>query len=104
MIETIDENGIIEIDLQGPLTAVEVSVLKEKLTVQLMDNPGVRLNFSQTGECDALGIQMLCVFSRAAAAQKKTFVLKGDLDCVLDMAVRTGLTPEEYFVLDKKES
>jgi len=104
MIETIDENGIMELVHQGPLTAVQVSALKEKLTGQLMDHPGVRLNFNETWECDALGIQLLCVFSRTAADQKKSFILKGDLDCVMDMAVRIGLTPEDYFVMDKKEN
>ncbi|MBI9092080.1 MAG: STAS domain-containing protein [Desulfobacterium sp.] len=104
MIETIDEKGIVEIVHQGPLTAVQVSALKETLTRQFVDNTGVRLNFSETQECDTLGIQLLCVFTRAAIAQKKTFILKGDLDCVLDMAVRTGLTPDEYFLLDKKEN
>ncbi len=104
MIETVDEKGIMEIVHQGPLTAVHVSALKETLTGQFMDNTGVRLNFCDTSECDALGIQLLCVFSREATTQKKTFILKGDLDCVMDMAVRTGLTPEDYFLLDKKEN
>jgi len=29
--------------------------------------------------------------------------ITGDPDCILDMAARTGLTPEDYFMLDKKE-
>ncbi len=104
MIETVDEKGIMEIVHQGPLTAVYVPALKEKLAGKFMKNTGVRLNFCDTSECDTLGIQLLCVFSRTATAQKKSFILKGDLDCVLDTAVRVGLTPEEYFLLDTKEN
>ena len=104
MVETMDQEGIPEVIHQGPLTAVQVSALKEKLTEKFTNSSGLTLKFEDTDECDALGIQLLCIFSQTAAAQQKAFLLKGDLDCVLDMAVRTGLTPEDYFLLDKKES
>ncbi|WP_022667497.1 STAS domain-containing protein [Desulfospira joergensenii] len=104
MIKTVGENGIIELVHQGPLTGVQVSALKEKLTGHFSQNKGVLLAFSQTKVCDSLGIQLLCACSKTAAAQDKSFILKGDLDCILDMAERTGLTPEDYFILDKKET
>jgi len=99
MIETVDENGIMEVVHQGPLTGVQVSALKEKLMGHFRQNTGVRLAFNETKSCDTLGIQLLCVFSKTAATQNKSFILTGDLDCILDMAARTGLTPEDYFML-----
>ena len=104
MIETIDQDGIPEVIHKGPLTAVQIADLNKTLVEKFKNSGGLKLKFCDTDECDALGIQLLCIFSQTAAAQKKTFLLKGDLDSVFDMAVRTGLTPEDYFLFDKKES
>ncbi len=104
MAETIHKDGNVEIEYMGALTALQVSDLREKLADHFRKTSGVTLIFSETDECDSLGIQLLCSAGKTAAASDKSFVLKGDVDAILDMTDRMGLVPEKYFTLEKKEN
>ena len=103
MTETVNDDNTMRIEHQGSLTALEIPVLKEKLLQHLNASTGVTLVLSDVGECDSLGVQLLCSTGKTAKTSGKRFVMAGDFGVVLDMANRMGLAQEDCFTLEKKE-
>ena len=87
--------GIVKHD--APLTATEVTDLKNILTEQFSVYHDVTVEFTDLTDCDTLGIQLLLSANKSAKGRNSRFEIKGDIELLHNAAQRIGLDIEEYF-------
>ena len=94
--ENQDKDGNLVITIEGALSAYEVADLKDRLLDGFTNHPGVVVDVNSVGECDTLGVQLLCSAVKTAEKMKKIFKITGTSHGLSEAVAGVGLDAEDY--------
>ena len=89
-----ESNGLVQLRIEGPLTAAEVGAVHRALLDALAGGGPVEIHAGEITDCDTLGVQLLCA---ALKGRENVPVVRELSSPVREAADRAGLSSAMLF-------